>query len=185
MNTPASLTGSQSRTYTTLFPVRKLIEHSEMTSSNIGSGPDFDVYGQPVDHTPHVLLVIDQHEARLFRTELKNGVPERLLPHEPSEYFRRAHHALDFSRGREKPDPISFFEPLTNALHGIARILVFGIGTGMSNVMDQFVGWAKVHQPKLAKRIIGSVVVDKHHLTEGQLLATARSCYGKLKRNEL
>jgi len=43
--------------------------------------------------------------------------------------------------------------------------------------MDQFVAWLKLHHPKLAKRIIGSLVADEHHLTEGQLLAKAREFY--------
>jgi hypothetical protein len=43
--------------------------------------------------------------------------------------------------------------------------------------MDQFVAWLKLHHPELAKRIIGSLVVDEHHLTEGQLLAKAREFY--------
>ena len=47
----------------------------------------------------------------------------------------------------------------------------------MSSEMDQFVAWVKVHHPKLAKRIIGSLVEDERHLTDGQLLAKAREFY--------
>jgi hypothetical protein len=35
----------------------------------------------------------------------------------------------------------------------------------------------KHHHPDLAKRIIGSQVVDEHRLTDGQLLAKAREFY--------
>ena len=57
------------------------------------------------------------------------------------------------------------------------RMLILGTGTGTSSEMDQFVAWLKLHHPDLAKRIIGSLVVDEHRLTDGQLLAKAGEFY--------
>ena len=125
----------------------------------------------------HWLLVIDHREARIFRAELDGGIPQQILPHKPDDYFRHAHNSQDFSRGQEKPDPNSFFEPVAKALKAGGPILIFGGGTGTSSEMDQFIAWSKLHHPELAKRIIGSLVVDEHHLTEGQLLAKAREFY--------
>jgi hypothetical protein len=127
----------------------------------------------------HWLVVIDHHEARLFRSEMRGSVPQQILPHEPDHYFRHAHHSRDFSKGEEKPDPNSFFEPLAHALLSAGQILVFGTGTGMSSEMDQFIGWLKQHHPELSKRVIGTLVVDEHHLTVGQLLEKARDFYSK------
>jgi hypothetical protein len=56
-------------------------------------------------------------------------------------------------------------------------MLILGTDTGTSSETDQFVAWLKLHHPELAKRIIGSLVVDEHHLTDGQLLAKAREFY--------
>ncbi len=126
---------------------------------------------------PHWLLVINHHEARLFRSEMAGGSPQQILPHEPDDYFRHAHNSKDFSRGQEKPDPNSFFEPVAQALHDTGAILIFGTGAGMSSEMDQFNEWLILHHPGVAGRIIGSLVVDEHHLTEGQLLAKAREFY--------
>jgi hypothetical protein len=123
------------------------------------------------------LLVIDHHEARLFRSEMKGTAPERIVPYEPEGHFRHAPHSRDFSRGQEKPDPNSFFEPVARALQAAASVLIFGTGTGTSSEMAQFVDWLKVHHPDLARRIVGAVVIDEHHLTEGQLLAKARAFY--------
>jgi hypothetical protein len=36
----------------------------------------------------------------------------------------------------------------------------------------------KHHHPIVAQRIIGSLVIDEHHLTEDQLLAKAREFFG-------
>jgi hypothetical protein len=125
----------------------------------------------------HLLLVIDHHEARLYRSKLHGSVPEQILPHAPEDYFRHAHHSMDFTRGQEKPNPSSFFGPLARAMASASRILIFGTGTGTSSEMDQFIGWLRVNHPELAGRIIGSVVVNTHHMTEAQLLAMARQFY--------
>lgn len=123
----------------------------------------------------HWLLVID-HEARLFRSELHGTVPQTITPHEPG-FFRHAQNSQNLSRGKEKPDPNSFFGPVAQALQVVGPILIFGTGKGHSSEMEQFVVWAKHHHPDLAKRIIGSLVVDESHLTADQLLAKAREFY--------
>jgi hypothetical protein len=125
----------------------------------------------------HWLVVIDHDEARIFRSEMHGAVPQLILPHKPEDYFRHAQNSKDSSRGQEKPDPNSFFEPIAKALMGGSHILIFGTGTGMSSEMDQFIAWLKIHHADLAKRIIGSLVVDERHLTEDQLLAKAREFY--------
>jgi hypothetical protein len=129
------------------------------------------------DEDLHWLLVIDHHEARIFRSEAVGASPLHVLPHEAEAHFRHARHSRDFSRGKEKPDPNSFFEPVAAAMKAGGRILIFGTGTGMSSEMDQFVAWLKLHHPDAAGRIVGALVVDEHHMTEGQLLGKARDFY--------
>jgi hypothetical protein len=136
----------------------------------------------PGDET-HWLLVIDHHEARIFQSPVRGTVPQQILPHEPDDYFRHAHHSKDFSRGMEKPDPNSFFEPVADALQADGPILVFGAGTGMSSEMDQFIAWVKQHRPAVAARVIGTLVVDEHHLTTDQLLAKSREFYASRPRH--
>ena len=128
------------------------------------------------------LVVIDHHEARLFRSEMHGTVPQQFLPHKPEDYFRHPHNSKDFSRGKEKPDPNSYFEPVSRALLGGGKFLIFGNGTGLSSEMDQFISWLKTHHPELSKRMIGSQVVDEHHLTENQLLEKAREFYSNSQK---
>jgi hypothetical protein len=132
---------------------------------------------EEADGEPHWLVVIDHHEARIYRSEMRGTVPDRIMPHEPTDYFRHAHNSKDFSRGKEKPDPNSFFEPVAAAMKGAGKILVFGTGKGTSSEMEQFVAWLGHHHPEMAARIVGSVVVDGHHLSEAQLLSRAREFY--------
>jgi hypothetical protein len=128
------------------------------------------------DRDLHWLLVIDRHEARIYRSEMKGAVPQQILPHQPENNLRHTPDAKSFSRG-EKPEPNRFFEPVTKALNGTGPVLVFGSGTGKSSEMDQFVAWVKIHHPLLAKRIIGTQVIDQHHLSGDQILAKAREFY--------
>ena len=122
----------------------------------------------------HWLLVIDHHEARIFRSDLQGGHPRRILP---DGHFRHPRDWSNVSKGKEKPDPDGFFKPVAKALEAGGPILVFGTGTGSSCEMDQFIAWVKIHHPELAGRLIGSLTVDEHHLTEDQLLAKAQDFY--------
>jgi hypothetical protein len=154
-----------------LMALRHFLERSEMPPPETN------------EKEAHWLLVIDHHEARIFRSEMHGALPQQILPHEPDDYFHHAHNSKDFSRGQEKPDPNSFFEPVAQALPAAGQILIFGTGTGTSSEMDQFIAWLMLHHPKLAKRIIGSVVVDEHHLTVDQLLEKAREFYANARRS--
>ena len=226
MTSPASLTGSQLRTYKTIFQhpashnlewrhVRTLLatlgEVTEEPNGNLKATRNGHVL---VLHPPrtkdvaetdelmalrhfleqsestlpetnasetHWLVVIDHHEARIFRSEMHGAIPQQILPHEPDDFFCHAHNSRDFSRGQEKPDPNSFFEPVARVLQAPGQILIFGTGTGTSSEMEQFMAWVKLHHPALAKRIIGWLVVDEHHLSPDQLLAKAREFYASTR----
>ncbi len=154
-----------------LMSLRHFLERSE----TLPTGPD--AAGE------QWLLVIDHHEARVFRSEMRGAVPQSILPHAPEDYFRHAPNSFDGARGKERPDPNSFFEPVARALTGTGHVLIFGTGTGMSSEMDQFVAWTATHQPDLNRRIIGAVVVDQHHLTTDQLLAKAREFHAGLPKS--
>ena len=124
----------------------------------------------------HWLLVIDHHEARVFRADLQGGHPLRILP---DGHFRHTRDSANVSKGKEKPDEDGYFKPVAKALGAGGPVLVFGTGTGTSSEMVQFIAWVKIHHPELAGRIIGSLTVDEHHLTPEQLLAKAQDFYAE------
>lgn len=152
-----------------VMSLRHFLERSELNSPETG------------EEKGGWLLVIDHREARIYRSKMHGAVAQQILPHKPEDYFRHAQDSMGSSRGKEKPDPNSFFEPIAKALQPARQILIFGTGTGASNEMDQFVSWLEIHHRELAGRIIGALVVDAHHLTEGELLAKAREFYLKIK----
>jgi hypothetical protein len=121
------------------------------------------------------LLVISHHEARLYRSTAPGAIAQLFRPHLPADFFRPAPGVKNFSRGREKPEPSSLFEPVAAVLRGAGRILIFGGGTGVGGAMEQFVAWANACRPELAGRIIGAVSAYESNLSEEQLLAKARA----------
>ena len=66
----------------------------------------------------HLLVVIDHHEARVYRTELHGAVPERIVPYDPHGYGRHLHSAHEWSDGKRYPERKSFYEAIAKTLTG-------------------------------------------------------------------
>src|SRR5476651_157862 len=89
--------------------LRHFLQRSETIPSETNAKEDY------------CLLVIDHREARIFRSEMHGATSEQILPHEPDDFFRHAQNSKDFSRGKEKPEPNSFFEPVAKALQAAGQ----------------------------------------------------------------
>jgi hypothetical protein len=132
--------------------------------------------------TPHLLVVIDHQEARVYRTEVAGAVPERIAPYDPYGYGKHLHSAREWTDGKRQPERKSFYEAVAKTLQGAGQILLFGSGTGRSSAMEMLVADLTAHHPDVAARVVGTVVVDAHHTTEGQLLAKARAFYAEFNK---
>lgn len=128
----------------------------------------------------HLLVVIDHRQARVYKTEVHGSVPQRITPYDPGGFGRHLHYVQDDSNGQRKPDRRSFYEAIAKTLRGAEEILVFGSGTGASSAMEELLAQLNRHHGDVAKRVVGSVVLDETHLTEDQLLARARDFYASL-----
>ncbi|MBE3049124.1 hypothetical protein IMZ48_42810 [Candidatus Bathyarchaeota archaeon] len=133
----------------------------------------------PAAEGVHLLVVIDHREARIYQAELHGSVPQRVMPYNPGGFGRHLHYIQDDcnSTGQRKPERKSFYEAVAKTLRGAEKILLFGGGTGASSAMEQLLAELKHHHADIAKHIVGTVVVDKSHLTADQLLAKAREFY--------
>jgi hypothetical protein len=148
-----------------LMQVRHFLERSESPVA------------QPAPAGKHLLVVIDHREARIYNTEMRGTVPQRVTPYDPFGFGRDLRYNEDDGNGQRKPEQKSFYEAVAKTLQGAEKILLFGTGTGASSAMEQLVLDLKKHHHDLAKRIVGSITVDEHHLTEDQLLAKARELF--------
>jgi hypothetical protein len=104
-------------------------------------------------------------------------VPQRITPYDPFGFGRDLHYNQPEASGQRKPERKSFYEAVAKTLQGARQILLFGAGTGASSAMGQLLAELTKHHKDLAERVIGSVVVDEHHLTDDQLLAKARELF--------
>ncbi|MCL1466864.1 hypothetical protein [Argonema galeatum] len=125
----------------------------------------------------HLLVVIDHREARIYKAELHGSVPERITPYDPDGSHRHLHNLEDEANGQRQPEIKSFYEDIARSLSGAEKILIFGSSTGASSAMDYLLAELKEHHPDLARRVVGTIVVNEQHMTEDQLLAQARSFY--------
>jgi hypothetical protein len=125
----------------------------------------------------HLLVVLDHREARIYSAELRGTVPQRIMPYDPFGFGRDLRYNQDDSNGQRKPEQRSFYESIAKTLSSGQQILLFGEGTGASSAMEQLILNLKQHHPDIAKKVVGSKVVDMHHLTEAQLLAEARELF--------
>jgi hypothetical protein len=134
------------------------------------------------DTAPHLLVVIDHQEARVYRTEVSGAVPERITPYDPHGYGRHLHSAHEWTDGKRLPERKSFYEAVAKTLRGAGQVLLFGSGTGRSSAVEMLLADLKAHHADIARTIVGSVVVDAHHTTEDELLAQARKFYAEYNR---
>jgi hypothetical protein len=125
----------------------------------------------------HLLVVIDHRQARVYRTELRGSVPERITPYDPTGLGRHLHEVENYATGKRRPERKSYYEAVARAVRDADEILVFGAATGASSAMAQLVADLERFHPDLAARIVGTLTVNEHHLTEDQLLAKAREFY--------
>ncbi len=126
----------------------------------------------------NVLMVIDHEEARIFRTADKGSVPEQ-VEHDDSDGLKSRVRSAHPQPGQsEQTNYDAYYAEVAKSLADADKILIFGSGTGTSSAMDTFVTWVKKHAPNMSDKIVGAIVVDQSHMSEGQLLAKAREFYG-------
>jgi hypothetical protein len=131
----------------------------------------------PTEDGTHLLVVIDHREARIYKTELRDSVPESITPYDPDGTRRHLHSVDDEANGQRQPELKSFYEAIAQTLKDAEQILIFGSSTGASSAMDYLVDELKQNHPDIAKEVVGAIVVNEQHLTEDQLLAQARAFY--------
>ena len=101
---------------------------------------------------PHLLVVIDHQEARVYRTEVHGAVPERIVPYDPHGYRKHLHSAHEWTDGKRQPERKSFYEAIAKTLRGAEQVLLFGSGTGRSSAMEMLLADLKAHHPDVADK---------------------------------
>jgi hypothetical protein len=132
---------------------------------------------QPPPAGTHLLVVVDHRQARIYSTELHGTVPQRIAPYDPFGFGRDLHYEQTDGSGKRQPEQKSFYEAVAKTLQNAKQIVMFGTGTGASSAMNELLADLKKHHHDIAERVVGSVAVNEHHLTDDQLLAKARELF--------
>jgi hypothetical protein len=146
--------------------IRRFLDHSSETAIS-----------QPVARATHLLVVINHHEAKVYRTVFQGTLPESLVPYDPHGHGQHLHSRNEETDGKRQPEKKTYYEALAATLRGAQQILIFGNGTGDSSAMEQLLAHLKQNHHDVVEHVVGCVVIDAHHLTEGQLLAKARDFF--------
>lgn len=125
----------------------------------------------------NLLVVLDHREARVYRTEVRNSIPQRIVPHDPDNAGRHLHSVTNDANGQRNPEIKSYYEAIARILSGAEQVLILGSGTGAASALEQLVSHLAQHEKQIASRVIGAVAVNEQHMTENQLLAKARELY--------
>jgi len=130
---------------------------------------------------PHVLIVIDHREARIYHLELNDSAPETIRPYDPNGDKTHVHHRKHEDSGHNQQLTYdSYFRAIGTSLKDVEQIVIFGSGVGASSAMELLVNWLRKHEPKICDRIVAKISVDQSHMSEVQLLAKARTTYASL-----
>lgn len=122
----------------------------------------------------NLLVVIDHRVARVYRTDQRGTDPVRITPDDPHGEGRHLHHVENDATGQRRPELRSFYDTVAKALQGADTLVLLGGGTGASSAMRHLHEHLIAHHKDLAARVIGVAAVDETHMTEHELLATAR-----------
>jgi hypothetical protein len=89
-----------------------------------------------------LLVVVEHHEARLYRLAVQSINPEDdvILPHDPHHFLHHlAHKDQSRERGQRASEEASFYERIAAAVVSAGRIVVLGHGTGHSDAAHHLI----------------------------------------------
>jgi hypothetical protein len=124
-----------------------------------------------------LLVVVDQAETLVFRSEEKNSVPEHLHPYDPRGVLRHLKHTKGADAAARAPENLVYYESIAATLTDADDVLLMGNGSGASSAMGHLSDFLSTHHNEIASRIVGTLTVDVEALTEGQLLQEARAFF--------
>lgn len=134
--------------------------------------------GSPGPTESDALIVLDHHEARIYRLdpETVGEATETILrPYDPHGYIHHlAHKEGGNYRGQRAPEDLSFYEGIITAVRNAPRIAVVGHGTGKANAMSVLSQHLREHHHETQGRVVATATVDLSAATDGQLQALGR-----------
>jgi len=128
----------------------------------------------PVEATLDLVIVVDHHEAKIYRNGLTSDTAAgpTIRPYDPHHFLHHlTHKDQSRERGQRAPEDIGFYEEIAQAAATADRIIVVGHGAGKSSAADHLTEFLRTHHPEIHQRILREIVVDLSSLKTLQLHA--------------
>lgn len=127
----------------------------------------------------HLMVVIDDRAARVYKLVLRGAVPHALEPYDPHGFEGHLRYAVDGDvNGRREPECRTFYEALAKTLRGADRILiVFGDSPGARGAVNELFAEFRLNHGDLATRVFGTLAVAAANPTPASLLDAASEFY--------
>lgn len=162
--------------------LRHLLQAAGVTPGHPQSVPE----GPRGDRALRLVLVLDHHQARLFRLEGEAVDHAVLRPHGLWATGERLSHRHDRDiAGQRAPLDYAYLEEIAAAIVGADAVLLLGHGHGESDMRSVLLHHLQTRHPALVERIVASETVDDPALSEAQLLALARARFGNLPHRHI
>lgn len=124
-----------------------------------------------------LLVVINQKETLIFRTDGDDSIPQRIEPYDPEDNLRFLKHTEGPDIDARSPENLTYYKAIADTLAGAHEVLLMGNGTGGSSAMGHLQDFLTATHPEIAAAISGALTVDIEALTDGELLEKARDFY--------
>jgi hypothetical protein len=134
-----------------------------------------------VARAPHLLVVVEYHEAHIYRLETQAAdPPAHLIERHDPHHFRHHLTDRDLYRGPEgrAPEDPSFYASLAEALAAARAIIVVGHGAGHSNA-DRLVQFLRLNHNDTFQKVKRLVVEDLSQFIP-QLMGSGREASNAL-----
>ncbi len=138
---------------------------------------------QALPTTRNLLVVVDHHDARLYRIDAKSDSEadvDKIEPYDPHHFLHHlTHRDQAGEKGQRAPEDSGFYEQIAQALKPAAHIVIVGHGSGKSNAAHHLMDHLRAHESEIYQRVADEVTTDLSSITEPQLLELALSALQK------
>ncbi len=122
----------------------------------------------------HLVVVVNDKEARVYRVEPREGRAERLAPYDPQGAGRSMLYLQDAAGSTPTPEREGFSDAVSRALRGAGQITVLGRGKTAQDAVNRLTAHLREREPALAQRV-GETALVETNPTPDQLLTKVRS----------
>lgn len=127
--------------------------------------------------TLRMVVVVSQKETSIFSSDEKGSIPEHVHPDDPSGALKRLKQIEGADAASRGAENVAYYKEIAESLTTADEILLMGSSKGASNATGHFQDYLTTHHADIAKRVVGTVTVDRESMTDGELLKDARAFF--------